>query len=132
MKYIYYCKNCKSTCSAEYSNVNFLCPQCKVKTFATKITDDEWQTKTPEEKESLKEIFEQKIESSSGNANTIGNALKYAGWVYICLSCIGSFIITDEINGTYGFISFLFGCLGGLLLLGFAEVVNLLQDIKNK
>ncbi len=129
MKYIYYCKKCKSTNSTENDNSYLQCPECKMQMYATHITADEWETRTAESKEFLKKSFET-IEHPV--MNPIGKALKTVGWVYIGLSVIGSFMMLTEVGVAYSALSLIFGCLGGLLLLGFAEVVNLLQDIKNK
>lgn len=136
MEYIYYCKQCKSTFSADLKNSNQSCPNCKIKMLATEMPAEEWRTKSDEEKAELKLGFD-KMElkastESSENANSIGKVLYNVGWIYIALTFIGAFILADEIGGAFALIVAVFGCLGGLLLLGFAEVVNLLQDIKNK
>ncbi len=58
-------------------------------------------------------------------------ALRVVGAIYIVLSLIGAMILMSE-DFAIGLIAGVFGCLGGLLLMGFSEIINLLQDIKNK
>ncbi len=136
MGYIYYCPRCRSTYSTEKDNQQYeQCPSCNIRIIPTHITTDEWHTKTDEEKEAAKKQFDDQAKLStsqtSSNSNSIGKALRVVGIIYIALSLIGAFILIGE-EITIGLIAGVFGCLGGLLLLGFSEIINLLQDIKNK
>ncbi len=136
MGYIYYCPRCRSTYSTEKDNQQYeTCPSCNIKIIPIHITTDEWHSKTDEEKEEIKKKFDDQAKLStsqtSSNSNSIGKALRVVGAIYIVLSLIGAMILMSE-DFAIGLIAGVFGCLGGLLLMGFSEIINLLQDIKNK
>ena len=136
MGYMYYCPRCRSTYSAEKDNQQYeSCPTCNIKVIPMHLTTDWWHTQTDEKKEEIKKQFDSQAKLStsqtSSNSNSIGQVLRVVGFIYIAVSIIGALVImSEELIG--GIIAGIFGCLGGLLLMGFSEIINLLQDIKNK
>lgn len=138
--YIYYCPKCGNTFSGMNKNGKNPCPQCNTLTIPTEMPVEEWRNKTAIEKDALKQKFSEKkppvektVESSSSsNSNSIGKALSTAGYVYMVLSVLGALILANELGFAIGLMAGFFGCLFGLLLIGFSEIINLLQDIKNK
>ncbi len=70
--------------------------------------------------------------------NTIAKIIKICGIAIIVLGTISSFIIAggDGYKYRFSFIRFLtpelISVISGLLFIGFAEIIKLLQDIKNK
>ncbi|GEM_PF-7113046 len=145
MEYIHYCKNCKKTFSVELRTAAYHCPECNTELVETQIPVNEWRSKTDDEKNALKEEFEsyevktyanqpsdENSKRSSGSSNGIGNALKVIGYIMIGLSIIAGFIIMADQSVVFGIAVGIGGAIGGLVLVGFSEIINLLQDIKNK
>ncbi len=153
MAYIYYCKKCGEVYSSEKDNEVQKCPSCKVNMLATHYLAEEWRSKNDKQKEELRSIFDNmdinnvKIKSSdslnssdsleslssSNSSNSIGKTLDIVGWLYIALSAIGAFILfLGDMGVIFPILVAISGALFGLLLVGFGEVINLLQDIKNK
>lgn len=74
--------------------------------------------------------------ASFGNGeNTIGGILKAIGFLIIIFGTIGSIYIGGQ-GYNFSFASFIIPELGtiisGMLFLGFSEIIQLLQDIKDK
>lgn len=131
-KYIYYCKNCDSVFSGVKDIVQE-CPECKVIAVPTMVELEEWRSKTPEKKEELKENFKTlTVPNSSERRNKIGNILNAIGFIDVALSLIAALIIAIETNIVFAFAWFIFSALGAIFIIAFGEVINLLQDIKNK
>lgn len=140
MRYMYYCPKCGSMYSSEEENIRKECKECSngwssVVAYPLGITKEEWTTFTDEQKAEVKKNYASyeaaATKHTSSGANTVGNTIKVFGWIYIVLCVIGFFALLEEVGGL-AFAALLFGILGGTLLLGFAEIINLLNDIKNK
>ena len=131
-KYIYYCKNCDSVYSGAKDTIQ-KCPECKVIIVPTMVELEEWRSKTPEEKEELKEHFKTlSVSNSSEHRNKIGNILNAIGYIDATLCLISALIIAIETNIVFAFVWFICAVLGAIFIIAFGEVINLLQDIKNK
>lgn len=68
---------------------------------------------------------------SSANDNQIGGLIRTIGIVYIALTVLGGLIIMAAFGFIIGMLSIFAGSFAGIMLMGFAEIINLLQDIKN-
>ena len=65
--------------------------------------------------------------------NTVANVIKALGIAIIILGTIGNVIINLLPLSLYEFVVVEFCCIvSGMLLIGFAEIIKLLEDIKNK
>lgn len=82
-----------------------------------------------------------KIASSSSNIlikNTIAKAIKVCGIIIIILGTILSFIMAGDNGHKYEFSLLKFvtpeaiSIISGLVFIGFSEIIQLLEDIKNK
>lgn len=78
------------------------------------------------------------VVTGDSNENTIGGILKGIGILILILGTIASLIIAGG-NGyryEFSFIRFIIpeiiSVISGMMFLGFAEIIQLLQDIKNK
>ena len=141
MNYIYYCKNCNQTFSSAKDNVVRMCPTCNKLMHPTHITTDTWHTKTSEEKEEIKKEFASmpvpeiqtlsKDTRSFANSNSIGSALHISGIIYMILVLFCTLYLFN-IDTFLAIVSGFIGVLGGLLLLGAGEAINLLQKIASK
>lgn len=73
-----------------------------------------------------------------GNENTIGGILKAIGILILIAGTIGSLVIAggDGYRYEFSFLRFILPEIGtiisGMMFLGFSEIIQLLQDIKNK
>ena len=72
-KKMFYCKKCNSMWSGN-ANTNTKCPDCGNATIPTNISVEEWRSKTPEEKEQIKNDLKGNSESS-GSGITINEDL---------------------------------------------------------
>lgn len=115
------------------------CPKCK-----TLLEEDEkasgkcfncgasFSSVLPEEKKST-----QKSDAIS-NENTVGGILKAIGILILIIGTIGSIVIasTGSYRHEFSFTGFILPEIGtivsGMMILGFAEIIQLLEDIKNK
>ncbi len=137
-KYIFYCKNCRNAFSGDdgVKSAKLRCPDCNCITIPTLLKAEDWRSKTEEEKENLKKEFDKKESHTSSNVseknNKVANNLLYISYIYGFLSILGSLIMLVKMNPVIGCSSLLMSILGTALLFGFAEIINLLQDIKNK
>lgn len=68
---------------------------------------------------------------SSANDNQIGSLIRTIGIVYIALTVLGGLIIMADFGFIIGMLSIFASSFAGIMLMGFAEIINLLQDIKN-
>lgn len=72
------------------------------------------------------------------NENTVGGILKAIGILILIIGTIGSIVIAGGGGYRYefSFVRFILPEIGtivsGMMFLGFAEIIQLLQDIKNK
>lgn len=89
---------------------------------------------TVEKQEELNNQQVDETSKTSEKRNRIGNALYVAGWFYIFATVVGAITMKTQyyFEIQFVFLEFVFGILGGLILLGFSEIINLLHDIKNK
>ena len=74
--------------------------------------------------------------ASLGNdGNTIGRILKAIGFLIIIFGTVGSIYIGNQ-RYKFSFVSFILPEIGtivsGMMFIGFAEIIQLLQDIKDK
>ncbi len=90
-----------------------------------------------EYKEYIKQQEEQQQENDkqTSQGNTISGILKAIGFLILIIGTIGSFYIATQ-GSEFSFGGFILPEIGtivsGMLFLGFAEVIRLLQDIKDK
>ena len=86
----------------------------------------------PEEKKSTQ------TSDAISNENAIGGILKAIGILILIIGTIGSIVIAggDGYRYEFSFARFILPEIGtsvsGMMFLGFAEIIQLLQDIKNK
>ncbi len=120
MAHRYYCENCKKVYESVVRRDGFKCPNCK---SLTKEVDGD--VKIKDEK-----VLQGAI--SSDNKNQIGKLLNFVGVIIIVLSIIGGIIIASDNGVGIGIVVVLYGSFNGILACALGEVINLLQDIKNK
>ena len=145
MAFVYYCTKCKKILTSEFDDEYYECSNCGTVLTVTHMSEEEWNSRNKDGKVEIKKQAEpvnsvekkptehvEKRADSSENANTIGVILKMFGWVYLILDIAGAFLIADDWGIGLAVIIGFVGLLGGFLLMGFGEVINLLQDLKNK
>ena len=70
---------------------------------------------------------------SNASDNVVAKVVKALGVIIIVLGTIVSFVITHDNFSLAVFLEVEFFCVvGGMLLIGFAEIIKLLEDIKDK
>ena len=153
MEYIYFCPNCKKIVGSKDTNGK-TCPDCNSPALYTGYTNQEWwYNLTREERDKREsELLGNEPSASSSNTtasnsqsipqyesdtkNGIASLIKVIAW----LDFVGWFIIGIVLGrGLYGDFSF-FSCLlywviglvSGVMLLGFAEIIQLLHTINQK
>lgn len=108
-----------------------ICPKCKAK-----LNMDE---KTSGRCFSCGEVFESSLYKESkpyanysNSYNSVARALRICGIIIIILGTIGSFVIANKEGYTYFLVFEIPSIISGLLLIGVAEIIQLLADIKAK
>lgn len=124
------CQKCKNELSSEMIKVN-LCWNCG------KIIDE-----TLMDKDDISNNIELETEytteekTTSGNTNSIAKSIKTLSKTIMIVGSILNIIMLLIASRYHTFVSFfafeIVFILSGLLLLGFSEIIQLLQDIKNK
>lgn len=77
-------------------------------------------------------------EKSCYSKNTISSIIKYIGIAIIVLGTIYSFVVANDREYRYHFNLLLFvvpeftSIISGILFIGFSEIIQLLDDIKNR
>lgn len=94
----------------------------KMEPVEVKINDSQDKAKN-REKEWSEEIIRE-----NEKKNFVASLISFVGWVTIGLSLIIGLVIMFG-NGPAGITPILYGVVSGLLFVGFAEVINLLQKI---
>lgn len=118
-------------CNSEIGD-NKVCPYCKANQNG-EVTGKDIEYVPPFEKYG-KNDSRQQFTSSKDNSNVkngIANMIKVCAYIIIILGGIGGFILMMD-NFGIGLISILACGTSGLFCLGFAEIIQLLDDIKNK
>ena len=136
-KYIFICPKCKEAYAAEGKTLSHWCETCNHKLYATRVTEETWDTMSDEEKEQVKKNTssrncQTKQMKSSGCAST----LIVMGWVGLFIGIVVAFYL----GGPMGFIpSVLIGILSVAVLMTFAymaedvrQIRNLLEDIRDR
>ncbi|WP_302620666.1 hypothetical protein [uncultured Muribaculum sp.] len=113
-----------------------ICPNCK-----SKLNIDE---KSSGKCFSCGTTFESSLPKGNtqfnyqSSGNTVAKAIKTCGIAIIIVGTILSFIVAGGSGGQYEFslIQFItpefMSIIGGLIFIGFSEIIQLLEDIKNK
>ena len=82
--------------------------------------------------------FESSLPKENSKDNTVAKAIKICGIIIIILGTILSFIVAGGTGRKYEFslLQFLtpetISIVSGLVFIGFSEIIQLLEDIKNK
>lgn len=148
MKYVYYCKDCDYVGSMEGGDASVNCPKCGKRLLPTGLDREVWVAAASEEKAAYKKQWATASETirsmpdsdaaSDGNSGSNGVATLIRA--IAILTYIGAFILGiglgRDLRGDFSFFAALLywgvGFVSGSMLLGFAEIIQLLQDIKNK
>lgn len=127
------CKRCGKELTQEMIKAN-LCWACGDIIDESSAVDNEISNTTVEE-----EVNNETNENyDSNNSNLIGSILQFLGILILILGTIGSFILADD--GSY-YNSFIFSqfviyefatILSGFVVIGLAQIVQLLHRINNK
>lgn len=132
MSYVYYCSVCGNIKTGEKDTKFSYCKKCGVTMWQTHLTTEEWEAKSKEDREKIKEKFDALDTEDGSGSNTIGNIIRIIAYIFIAISILGGIVIAGILNGYTGFIVAFAGCFSSLMLLGFAEIIKLLQEISNK
>ena len=122
MSYIYYCPKCKSILNND-ERASGKCFDCGA-SFSDKLSGD---TNANRENSSI-----------VSSRNVMGGILKWIGILILISGTIGSFIIAggNKYRYKFSFEKFLLPEVGtiitGMMFLGFSEIIQLLDDIKNR
>lgn len=130
---IFYCKHCNETFSTENDTEGdkIKCPNCNgYYAFKTDMDKDTWRNMTKEEREAQKKKFA--VQQDTKKGNKIGNLCINASTVYAVITAIAVIIVFLDSGFIPAFICLIGGLLGALLLTALGEIINLLQDIKDK
>ncbi len=120
MAHKYYCEKCNKVYESVVRRDDFKCPNCKLK---TREVDEDGENKNEETLPSS---------TSSDSKNQTGIFLNTLGGFMIVLSIIGGIVIALGNGIIIGAALALYGSFDGILVSAVGEVINLLQDIKNK
>ncbi len=148
MKYIYYCAGCDYVGSLEEKNSALCCPKCGKRLLPTGLDRELWAASTSEEKAAYKARWTTDAETvqrypageaaqpGGEHANGVAAALRFIAWAtYIGAFLLGVFLGRDlycDFSLTLASIYWVAGFVSGTMFLGFSEIIQLLQDIKNK
>lgn len=94
-------------------------------------TDDEIITSSDAANQEIDTIDNSVSSSSTNEENKVAVTIKIVGILYMIICLTGSILFLSS-NLALGLAGIFLGVLSGVLLLGFAEIIKLLQDIKNK
>ncbi len=97
---------------------------------------------TDEEYMQIKEIYDNKHKLEPPSSNGVANALTVIAWIIfvvgfiagICFANVevGTYVTYEEFSFAIALIYWLVAFASGTMFLGFAEIIKLLNDIKNK
>lgn len=116
-----YCPKCKTLLNND-EKASGKCFNCGA-SFSSVLPEDKKGTQTSD---------------ATSNENTVGGILKAIGILILIIGTIGSIVIAggDGYGYEFSFARFILPEIGtivsGMMFLGFAEIIQLLQDIKNK
>lgn len=135
---ICYCSKCRQGFLEEENG--YTCPVCGSKLIHTNITSERWNSMSPEELEKAKNLLNRAGEDWKPKRNSIGMIFRVLGIIAFFGSIITGGVVysfcetTSWLNGlkNLGYIVGFNGCLGALSLLGFGEIILLLQEIRDK
>lgn len=132
------CKNCGEELTQDMIDVN-LC------WFCGDIIDENFSDQSAEatkpvtsNSDSIKANSSKDDDNSLNDKNIVGTVLKILGVIILIFGTIGSFILADSDERYYSFSFVLFisyefaALLSGFLLIGFAEIIQLLASINSK
>ncbi|KEQ25592.1 hypothetical protein [Paenibacillus tyrfis] len=92
---------------------------------------EEAQVKEDERIKKREAAWAEEIAKENESRNFAGTLVNFIGWATVILSVIFGLWVSMEQNGTLGFVYIISGTVTGILLVGFSEVINLLQKIYN-
>ena len=156
MKYIYYCKNCGYVGSMEGENSVVNCTKCGAKLLATGLDREIWVGSTSEEKAAYKVRWateDEPMQSTPGTSfpqssytsdyttgstgkNSVGTLIQVIAIITYIAALLVGIALGKDMRGNFSFtaalVYWVVGFISGSMLLGFAEIIQLLQAIKNK
>lgn len=111
-----------------------ICPKCGYDNLAGEKICGNCNEELPysEEVVGAEEAIDNNSNIGSENKNSIGQALKTMGIISIILGILGGLIIASDISPISGVTTIFSSIIFGLVLLGFSEVIRLLQKISDK
>ena len=147
-KKMYYCKNCDKM-HAEEAGKTLACPSCNSVLLETNITSKEWDNKPLAEKNEVLDMLSGTKGGTHADTelpgsffkreekNTIASVLSVIGWFLILIGIIEGIAIMStspygDFSSVIGIATFVGGLVSGIFILGFAEIIHLLQKIYNK
>lgn len=153
-KIISYCKACDKTFSEEPGQLK-VCPDCGRYLIETNIFADEWEEKTIEEQNKIKTILVKNdgpnmsvsksglqgnilARDPSNHRNTVGSILSILGWILVILGVLGmlmrmtKYMTLGLVGASLDVTVYLGVFISGIFILGFAEIIHLLQTIVNR
>ena len=139
-KKLYYCNKCGYVGTDVVVGGFNACPKCKSQLFYTDMDVDEWEKMSDEQKSTNISMWSNRSKSNntsgqrqSGTGNSIANLLKIISYVVLVLGLIASIIWASDEEV---FFAFVIGAAGSVVafapIRGFAEVIELLQQIRDK
>lgn len=137
MRYMYFCPSCNFVGSDEGTDSQEKCPNCGKELYSTGTPFEHWSEVSNGAKRRL--IEQWKTETGSASTSTYSNMyeknkIAQIFTVLAILIFIGAFITgfvyIDE--ALFMLISWISGFVVGTMFLGFAEIIKLLQAIKDK
>lgn len=124
------CKKCKKELSSEMIKVN-LCWNCG-EIIDENLTDAD----TNYDDIEIETEYSTEEDITSNNSNSIAKSIRVFAKIIMIVGSILNVLVLFVASGYYTFTSFfafeMMFFLSGLLLLGFSEIIQLLQDIKSK